>query len=121
MWNYSLEMNKASTPRFGADVVMQPCPQVLRGSEGFAESFAPGGVLQRVEAVLRASILGECWTPWEDTRLDLATQSVESILSLPRLCLITRRIQLSPPSWRKWIFSYCLWLIPMDMCIRKPK
>lgn len=109
-----------TTQLLAVDIVMKFCPRLLR------EPTGASGRLQRVKTILGASILAGCWASQENTYIDLQTTPPRCswqvcCLSLLRLWLITKRIQLSPPSWRRWIFSCCLWPTLMDMCTHKPK
>lgn len=100
-----------------ADVTMQPCSPRFSSALRAVSWLVTGR--RRVDAVLGAGHLGRY------TGLDLTNQpsraSLTHLLSLLRLYLITGRTQPSPPSWRKWIFSCCLWPILMDMYTRTLK
>lgn len=116
-------MNKpGSSGRIAVDVIMQPCslrfssaPRALQR----AVSLPVAGTLQRgmllQDLGFRGRYMGLDLTPQP------AVAELTNSLSLLRLYLITGRIQPSPPSWRKWIFSCCLWPILMDMYTRTLK
>lgn len=104
------------------DVIKQPgSPRFGRASWALqrAVPVRVAGRQQRVGAVPGAGHLGK------SHRLRPSTPAcngiADKLVVLLRLYLITGRIQPSPPSWRKWIFSCCLWPILMDMYTHKLK
>lgn len=116
-------MNKQGSPGLTeVDVIRQPCFPRFWSAPWALQSPAPmrvAGRLQRVDAVLGVGHLGKI-NGLRPSNPACRAQLTSS-LSLLRLYLIMGRIQPSPPSWRKWIFSCWLWPILMDMYTHKLK